>query len=98
MPSEVLDRPTIEQASQPKARHSPRYKVLLHNDDEIGFHQVVPALMEVVGMGEQKALSIALTAHQTGVGLVIICDLEPAEHYQLSLQARGLTVTLEPEE
>lgn len=98
MPSEVLDRPTIEQASQPKAKQSPRYKVLLHNDDGVGFHDVIPALMEVVGMGEQKALSIALTAHTTGVGLIIICDIEPAEHYQDGLQARGLTVTIEPEE
>jgi len=98
MPSETIERPTIEQASQPKARHSPRYKVLLHNDDGVGFHDVIPALREVVGMEEQKAISIAMTAHTTGVGLVIICDLEPAEHYQDGLQARGLTVTLEPEE
>ncbi|MFN9959006.1 MAG: ATP-dependent Clp protease adaptor ClpS, partial [bacterium] len=34
----------------------------------------------------------------TGVGLVIVCDLEPAEFYCETLKAKGLTSPIEPEE
>ena len=37
-------------------------------------------------------------AHNTGVGLVIVCDIEPAEFYSETLKAKGLTSTIEPEE
>ena len=32
-----------------------------------------------------------------GIGLVIVCDLEPAEFYSESLKAKGLTSTIELE-
>ena len=38
-----------------------------------------------------------LTGFKAGVGLVIVCDLEPAEFYCETLKAKGLTSTLEPE-
>jgi len=38
-----------------------------------------------------------LEAHNTGVGLVIVCPQEPAEFYCEGLQRRGLTSTIEPE-
>ena len=54
--------------------------------------QVVPQL------SEQDAVAVMLEAHNTGVGLVIVCDLEPAEFYSESLKSKGLTSTIEPEE
>lgn len=53
--------------------------------------------------GERPGVAVArgavkLEAHNTGVGLVIVCDLEPAEFYCESLKAKGLTSTIEPEE
>ena len=57
----------------------------------VTLQQVVPQL------SEQDAMAVMLEAHNTGVGLVIVCDLEPAEFYCETLKTKGLTSTLEPE-
>lgn len=80
-------------------QRSPRYRVLLHNDPVNSMEYVVTSLREVVpSLSEQDALAVMLEAHNTGVGLVIVCDIEPAEFYCESLKAKGLTSTIEPEE
>ncbi len=77
---------------------SPRYKVLLHNDPVNSMEYVVTTLRQVVPqLSEQDAISIMLEAHNTGVGLVIVCDLEPAEFYSETLKSKGLTSTIELE-
>ena len=59
---------------------------------------VVSTLRQVVPqLTEQDALAVMLEAHNTGVGLVIICDLEPAEFYCEALKSKGLTSSIEPE-
>jgi len=78
---------------------SPKYKVLLHNDPVNSMEYVATALREVLPqLSEQDAISIMLEAHNTGVGLVIICDLEPAEFYSESLRSKGLTSSIEKED
>ena len=57
----------------------------------ITLKQVVPQL------SEQDAMAVMLEAHNTGVGLVIVCDIEPAEFYSETLNGKGLTTTIEPE-
>ena len=80
-------------------KRSPRYKVLLHNDPVNTMEYVVSTLQQVVPqLSEQDAMAVMLEAHNTGVGLVIVCDLEPAEFYCETLKAKGLTSTMEPEE
>ncbi len=75
---------------------SPRYKVLLHNDPVNSMDYVVDSLREVVPqLSEQDALRVMLEAHNNGIGLVLVCDLEPAEFYSESLKAKGLTSTIE---
>ena len=77
---------------------SPRYKVLLHNDPVNSMDYVVDTLRQVVPqLSEQDALKVMLEAHNTGIGLVIVCDLEPAEFYCESLKAKGLTSSIEKE-
>ena len=77
---------------------SPRYKVLLHNDAENTMEYVVQTLRQVVPkLSEQEAIAVMLEAHSTGIGLVIICDIEPAEFYSESLKSKGLTSTIERE-
>ena len=77
---------------------SPRYKVLLHNDPVNTMDYVADTLRQVVPqLSEQDAIKIMLDAHNNGVGLVIVCDLEPAEFYSESLKAKGLTSTIELE-
>jgi ATP-dependent Clp protease adaptor protein ClpS len=89
----VLDK-DLQQVRKP----SPRYKVLLHNDPVNSMEYVVTTLREVVPLlSEQDAIAVMLEAHNTGVGLVIVCDIEPAEFYSERLKAKGLSSSIEPE-
>ena len=88
----------MEKAPERVRKPSPRYKVLLHNDPVNTMEYVVMTLRQVVpSLSEQDAIAVMLEAHNTGVGLVIVCDLEPAEFYCETLKAKGLTSTIEPE-
>ena len=78
---------------------SPKYKVLLHNDPVNSMEYVAATLREVVPqLSEQDAISIMLEAHNTGIGLVIVCDLEPAEFYSESLKSKGISSSIEKED
>ena len=88
----------MEKAPERVRKQSPRYKVLLHNDPVNTMEYVVNTLRQVVPqLSEQDAMAVMMEAHNTGVGLVIVCDLEPAEFYCETLKAKGLTSTIEPE-
>ena len=88
----------MEKAPERVRKQSPRYKVLLHNDPVNTMEYVVNTLRQVVPqLSEQDAMAVMIEAHNTGVGLVIVCDLEPAEFYCETLKAKGLTSTIEPE-
>ena len=92
--SAVLEKKTAEVKNK-----SPRYKVLLHNDPVNSMEYVTFSLREVVPqLSEQDAISIMLEAHNTGIGLVIICDLEPAEFYSESLKAKGISSSIEKDD
>ena len=58
----------------------------------VALRQVVPQL------SEQDAISIMLEAHNNGIGLVIVCDLEPAEFYSESLKSKGISSSIEKED
>ena len=88
----------MEKAPERVRKQSPRYKVLLHNDPVNSMEYVVTTLREVVPqLSEQDAMAVMLEAHNTGVGLVTVCDIEPAEFYCETLKSKGLTSTIEPE-
>tara|TARA_B100000700_G_C14954708_1_gene813373 strand:+ start:430 stop:807 length:378 start_codon:yes stop_codon:yes gene_type:complete len=88
----------VEKEVKPVVKSFPKYKVLLHNDPINSMEYVVITLRQVVPqLSDQDALAIMLEAHNTGVGLVIVCDIEPAEFYSEALKAKGLTSTIEPE-
>ena len=102
----VVDAPTLHMVGSPVIdkevarvrKTSPRYKVLLHNDPINTMEYVVQTLREVVPqLSEQDAMAVMLEAHNTGLGLVIVCDLEPAEFYSETLNAKGLISTIEKE-
>jgi len=89
----------IEKQTASLKNKSPKYKVLLHNDPINSMEYVTISLREVVPqLSEQDAISIMLEAHNTGVGLVIVCDLEPAEFYSESLKAKGISSSIEKED
>ena len=88
----------IDREVQRVRKLSPKYKVLLHNDPVNTMDYVVETLRQVVPqLSEQDAMNVMLETHNNGVGLVIVCDLEPAEFYSESLKAKGLTSTIELE-
>ena len=89
----------IEKQTERTRKPSPLYKVLLHNDPVNTMEFVVLTLRQVVPqLSEQDALSIMLEAHNTGVGLVIVCYLEPAEFYSESLKSKGISSSIEKED
>lgn len=89
----------MERAPERVRKPAPRYRVLLHNDPVNTMEYVVQTLRQVVPkLSEQDAIAVMLQAHNTGVGLVIVCDLEPAEFYCETLKSKGLSSTIEPEE
>jgi len=92
--SAVLEKKPSEIKSK-----SPKYKVLLHNDPVNSMEYITASLREVVPqLSEQDAISIMLEAHNTGIGLVIVCDLEPAEFYSESLKSKGISSSIEKED
>ena len=89
----------IEKKTAALKNKSPKYKVLLHNDPVNSMEYVTVALRQVVPqLSEQDAISIMLEAHNNGIGLVIVCDLEPAEFYSESLKSKGITSSIEKED
>lgn len=89
----------MDKQEQRVRKPSPRYRVLLHNDPVNTMEYVITTLRQVVpSLSEQDAIAVMLEAHNTGLGLVIVCDLEPAEFYCETLKAKGLSSSLEPEE
>ena len=89
----------IERKAAELRNKSPKYKVLLHNDPVNSMEYVTISLREVVPqLSEQDAIAIMLEAHNTGVGLVIVCDLEPAEFYSESLKSKGISSSIEKED
>lgn len=90
----VLEKKTADLKNK-----SPKYKVLLHNDPVNSMDYVTITLRQVVPqLSEQDAIAIMLEAHNTGIGLVIVCDLEPAEFYSESLKSKGISSSIEKED
>ena len=89
----------LEKKTASLKNKSPKYKVLLHNDPVNSMEYVTVSLRQVVPqLSEQDAIAIMLEAHNTGVGLVIVCDLEPAEFYSESLKSKGISSSIEKED
>lgn len=89
----------LDKAPERVRKRSPRYKVLLHNDPVNSMEYVITTLRQVVPqLSEQDAMAVMLEAHNTGLGLVIVCDIEPAEFYCETLKSKGLTSSIEPED
>jgi len=98
MPSQTGGATVLERQEQVRRKRQPLYRVLLHNDPVNTREYVVATLQMVVPqLSEQDAVAVMLEAHNTGVGLVIVCDQEPAEFYSEQLKRKGLTSTIEPE-
>ena len=95
MSVETIEKPTTSTVR----KTAPRYRLLLHNDDFNSMEYVVQVLMKTVpSLTQPQAVSIMMETHSNGIGLVIVCALEPAEFYCENLKNHGLTSTIEPDE
>ncbi|MEH2249747.1 ATP-dependent Clp protease adapter ClpS [Nostoc sp.] len=89
---------TIEKRSTSR-KLAPRYRVLLHNDNDNSMEHVVQSLIATVpSLTQPQAVSIMMEAHTNGLALVITCALEHAEFYSETLKSHGLSSTIEPDE
>jgi ATP-dependent Clp protease adaptor protein ClpS len=76
---------------------APQYRVLLHNDPFNSMEYVVQTLMQTVpSLSQPQAVNVMMEAHTNGLGLVIICAMEPAEFYSEMLKTHGLDSSIEP--
>lgn len=98
-----VSEPVVKKDTQDKPRLAPRYRVLIHNDDVTPMDFVVHVLMNIFKKNISDAADIMLTAHNTGVALVVVLSLEEAElrvdqAHSLARTAKyPLTFTYEPE-
>ena len=82
----------------PCAQLSPRYRLLLHNDNVNKREYVVRVLLKVVdGLTMDQAYDIMQEADAHGLALVIVTTQEQAEEYCNALRANGLVATVEPD-
>ena len=89
---------TLEKRSTVR-KLAPRYRVLLHNDNDNSMEYVVQVLLKTVpSLTQPQAVDIMMEAHTNGVALVITCAQEHAEFYCETLKSHGLDSTIEPDE
>lgn len=89
---------TLDPVKEKVVKKYPKYKVLLHDDPHNTMDYVVRCLREVLpSLSEEEAMLIMLQTHNSGTGLVTVCDLEPAEFYCECLKLKGLTSSIEKE-
>lgn len=99
MGTQTVAEPVVD--SQTKL--SPRYRVLIHNDDITPMDFVVDVLTGIFGLAVDRAIDVMMEAHHKGVALVITEPLERAEFHvdQARSLARGrsypLSFSIEPE-
>ncbi len=84
-----------EIAAERNTAHIPRYKVLLHNDDQNTMEHVVKSLMKVFRFGQAESERIMLEAHRSGIALCIIEPLEQAELHRDQLRSFSLIASIE---
>ncbi|MBX3402923.1 MAG: ATP-dependent Clp protease adaptor ClpS [Phycisphaeraceae bacterium] len=77
-------------------RALPQFRVLLHNDDVNELRYVVRTIIELTRMDSGRAMQVTVTAHTSGVALVLHTHRERAELYREQFAGRGLRVSVEP--
>lgn len=80
-----------------------QHRVLIHNDDITPFDFVIAVLKSVFRLSHEIAEHVTLTAHMTGLALVVVRPKIEAEHLvkraHIAARIEGfpLTFTLEPD-
>jgi len=83
----VQEKPAPERVDQ-----LPPFRVLLHNDDVNDFVHVIETICDLTPLTPQRAATVTMEAHKTGVALVLLTHKERAELYWDQLRDLGLTM------
>lgn len=78
-PEPFHDDDLVVEASKPKLKRPPLYRVLLLNDDYTTMEFVVEVLTQIFNHSEEKAAQIMLHVHQKGAGICGVYTREVAE-------------------
>ncbi|MFN4261175.1 MAG: ATP-dependent Clp protease adaptor ClpS [Gemmataceae bacterium] len=81
---------------QPRGRHLPRYKVILHHNSANDLMYVVRTVMELTRLCRAEATHKMWEAYHCGRSLLLITHKERAELYAEQFISRNLPVSLEP--
>lgn len=94
----------LEPTVQSTTRLLPRYRILIHNDDTTPADFVTWILCSIFDKVLDEAIMIMVLAHETGIALVEVTELERAEflveqtHSLARTRKYPLTLTYEPED
>lgn len=77
------------------AELTPKYKLILWNDDTNTFDHVINCLVLHLQYSEKEAEKIAWTVHNEGKCIVLEGTFNDLEIYRKILKAEGLTVSIE---
>ncbi|MCW8133302.1 MAG: ATP-dependent Clp protease adaptor ClpS [Planctomycetota bacterium] len=103
MPAPAAPKVSPALDERAETRLTPKYRVMIHNDDVTPMDFVVETLCGVFRKSFEEAATIMLEAHHGQVALVSVLPLEEAEfrvdraHSLARARKFPLTFTLEPE-
>ena len=75
----------------------PKWRVILHNDDENYMDDVVEAITTLTPLKQAEAVLKTKLAHQSGSALLLTTHRERAELYVQQFASKQLTTTAEPD-
>ncbi len=91
--NQVIDRPATPTRAANKEQVQPpdMYVVFLHNDNTTPFEFVIGVLTDVFNVRSEKAHTIMMSAHQSGLAQVVTLprDLAETKVHQANTLARG---------
>lgn len=74
----------------------PPFALILHNDDTIAMEYVVETICDLTPLDRQRASTVMIEAHTSGLALVLTTHKERAELFAEQFRSKGLTVSIEP--
>jgi len=93
----AVQQPFVDAQIAARLRMLPRYRVVLHNDDNNDMDRVVRALLYIVmPLSVNDAIAVMLRAQTYGSAHIITCLRETAEFYADGLAGFGLATSIEP--
>lgn len=92
-----INVPVLEEQTQRRTRHLPRFRVILHNDDQNTRDHVIVSITRLTTLSHKEAVQRTSEAEASGCSLLLVTHQERAELYVEQFASLSLTVTCEPD-